>query len=104
VCLYELTRDGLEDARPLPVLQEPAANSADRERLTQLLLEVFAATGYARRYPANAAVPAVRQMAMQLGASHREAMAWMGVLRQVLRRERQEREDGERAAPRESSA
>jgi len=88
VCLYELTRAGLEGARELPVLHEAAATSADRERLTQLLLDVMHATGYTRRYPHNANQPVVRRLVQQLGATHREAMTWMGILRQILMRDK----------------
>jgi TrmH family RNA methyltransferase len=102
VCLYELTREGIEGARPLPVLHEAGATAEDRERLGQLLLDVFESIGYARRFPANAAEPVVRQLAMQLGVSHREAMMWMGVLKQVLWREGKN-EDAGRATPRNSS-
>jgi hypothetical protein len=40
--------------------------------------------GYTRRYPHNAAAPFVRRLVQQLGRSHREAMTWMGILRQIL--------------------
>jgi tRNA/rRNA methyltransferase len=90
VCLYELTRDGFAGAKELPVRNEPPATAADRERLTQLLLDALHATGYSRRFPANATEAQVRQLAQQMGASHREAMTWMGVLRQILWRERGE--------------
>jgi tRNA/rRNA methyltransferase len=84
VCLYELTRSGLEGARDLPVLHEAPATEQDRERLTELLLEVMQSTGYTRRYPHNAAAPFVRRLVQQLGRSHRESMTWMGILRQIL--------------------
>ena len=87
VCLYELTREGLEGAKELPILHESPATAEDRERLTQLLLDVMHATGYTRRFPANAAEPLVRQLTQQLGATHRESMTWMGILRQILYRE-----------------
>jgi tRNA/rRNA methyltransferase len=105
VCLYELTREGLEGARDLPVLHEAAATAEDRERLTQLLTAAMQATGYARRFPANAEESVVRQLAMQLGVSHREAMTWMGVLKQVLWRERAETKEGssETGSPESSS-
>jgi tRNA/rRNA methyltransferase len=93
VCLYELTREGFEGAREVPALHQPAATSGDRERLTRLLLDVMEATGYTRRFPANATEPLVRQLTLQLGESRREAMTWMGILRQVLWRIR-----GNRAA------
>jgi tRNA/rRNA methyltransferase len=88
VCLYELTRAGSEGSRELPVLHEAAATAADRERLAQLLIEVMQATGYTRRYPHNARAPVVRQLVQQLGATHPEAMTWMGILRQVLLRDK----------------
>jgi tRNA/rRNA methyltransferase len=88
VCLYELTRAGLEGARELPVLHEAPATSADRERLAELLLEVMNSTGYTRRYPHNANELVVRQLVQQLGATHRESMTWMGILRQFLLRDK----------------
>ena len=90
VCLYELTRSGFESSVEIPPLHEAPATAEDRERLTQLLLDVLHATGYTRRFPANASEPLVRQLTQQLGVSHREAMTWMGILRQVLWRERAE--------------
>jgi len=84
VCLYELTRSGFEGARDLPVLHEAPATEEDRERLTQLLLEVMQSSGYTRRYPHNAAPVFVRRLVQQLGRTHREAMTWMGILRQIL--------------------
>jgi TrmH family RNA methyltransferase len=90
VCLYELTREGLEGSREIPVLHEAAATADDRERLTQLLLDVMHVTDYTRRFPANATEPLVRQLTQQLGTSHREAMTWMGILRQILWRERKQ--------------
>ena len=87
VCLYELTREGFEGSRALPEVHEAAATAEDRERLNALLLEVMGATGYTRRYPHNAASPLVRQLVQQLGRTHRETMTWMGILRQILRKE-----------------
>jgi TrmH family RNA methyltransferase len=89
VCLYELSREGFEGAKELPALHESTATSADRERLTQLLLDVLHATGYTRRFPANAEEAVIRQFVQQLGSTHREAMTWMGILRQILWRESQ---------------
>lgn len=85
VCLYELVREGFEGARELPPLRESGVTAEARERLTRLLLEAMAATGYARRFPANAREHVVRQLAQQLGGCSDEAATWMGFLRQVLR-------------------
>jgi TrmH family RNA methyltransferase len=90
VCLYELSRSGFESSVEIPPLHEAPATAEDRERLTQLLLDVLHATGYTRRFPANASEPLVRQFIQQLAASHREAMTHrqamtlMGILRQIL--------------------
>jgi tRNA/rRNA methyltransferase len=90
VCLYELTRSGFETSIEIPPLHEAPATANDRERLTQLLLDVLHATGYTRRFPANASEPLVRQLVQQLGTSHRQAMTWMGIFRQTLWREGQD--------------
>lgn len=83
VCLYELVREGLEGARELPSIHVNAATGEDRERLTQLLLELMQTTGYARRFPANARETVVRKLAQQLGTTREEAATWLGILRQV---------------------
>jgi tRNA C32,U32 (ribose-2'-O)-methylase TrmJ len=89
VCLYELTREGFEQSKELPVVHEAPATAGDREILTQLLLDVMYVTEYTRRFPANATEPLIRQLTQQLGRSHREAESWMGILRQVLWRHKQ---------------
>jgi tRNA/rRNA methyltransferase len=86
VCLYELVRGGFEGASELPVAQQAPVTAAARERLTQLLLDAMAVTGYAQRFPANAREHVVRQLAQQLGGCEAEATTWMGFLRQVARR------------------
>jgi tRNA/rRNA methyltransferase len=97
VCLYELSRSGFESSVEIPPLHEAPATAQDRERLTQLLLDVLHATGYTRRFPANASEPLVRQLTQQLAAPHREAMTHrqaetlMGILRQILWRESSEK-------------
>ena len=85
VCLYELGREGFENARDLPAISEGQITADARERLTQMLMSAMEATGYSRRFPANAREHVVRQLAMQLGKSPDEAATWMGFLRQVLR-------------------
>ncbi len=85
VCLYELGREGFEGARELPVLHNAAATSADRERLTELVLETMAISGYARRFPANSRPEVVRQLVGSLGSTRDEAATWMGLFKLVLR-------------------
>lgn len=85
VCLYELTRAGIEGARELPVRNPIAATSADRERLTSLLMEIMKHSEYERRFPANARIEVVRQLAGSLGQSREEAATWMGLFKLVSR-------------------
>ncbi len=106
VCLYELTRSGFESSVEVPQQQEAPATVEDRELLTQLLLQVMRATGYARRFPGNAREPVVRQLVLQLaaaaatseaghrqGMTHLQAMTVMGILRRVLHRTPEAPED-----------
>ena len=85
VCLYELTRAGFEGERPLPVLHDSPASTADRERLLGLLQETMQRSDYARRFPANARTEIVRQLVTQLGSTRDQAATWMGLLRLILR-------------------
>ena len=85
VCLYELTRSGFEGSRELPTIAGSAPAVALRERVVASLLEVMEVSGYARRFPANARIEVVRQLALQLGRSKDEAATWLGFFRQVLR-------------------
>ena len=85
VCLYELSRGGLESGKQLPAMTGAAATGQDRERLTALLLQAMQVSDYARRFPANAREHVVRRLAQQLGTSHEEVMMWMGFLKMVAR-------------------
>lgn len=85
VCLYELTRHGLEHARALPTHEPPTANAGDRERLTERLAAVMDATGYARRFPANAREHVVRHLAQRLATTRDEVSTWLGLFRMILR-------------------
>ncbi len=85
VCLYELSREGFEGARPLPVEAAPVAAALDRDRLTALVLAVMERSDYARRFPANARSFVVRQLVATLGKNQIEADTWMGFFKHVLR-------------------
>ncbi len=89
VCLYELTRGGMEGSKNIPLRTTTPATSEDRERLTQLLLDVMHVTEYTRRFPANAQELQVRALIQTLGTDHHEAETWMGVFRQILWNSRQ---------------
>jgi TrmH family RNA methyltransferase len=81
VCLYELIRQ--TDAPPLNEAQ-PMATAEDLERVTELLAEVLASIGYAKRRPAGAEPTEVRRMVRRLNLNQSDARRWIGVLRQLL--------------------
>jgi len=81
VCLYELIRQA--DAPPLSK-PRPGANAEDLERLTKLLEELLACTGYARHRPARADLTEVRRMVRRMGPNQSDARRWIGILRQLL--------------------
>jgi tRNA/rRNA methyltransferase len=81
VCLYELIRQ--TDTLPLNPPQ-PMATAEDLERVTELLAELLANIGYARRRPAGAEPGEVRRMVRRLNLNQSDARRWIGVLRQVL--------------------
>jgi TrmH family RNA methyltransferase len=85
VCLYELSREGFENSREIPTLHPAAPSSEDRERLTQLLLDLMQSTGYARRFPANSRETVVRRLVQQLGSTRDEVSTWMGLFRHLQR-------------------
>jgi len=81
VCLYELVRNPEAES-----LQEPveSAIGEDLERLTQLTIEVMENSGYAQRHPANFDETLVRRLVLHMGLDRPHALAWTGILRQVL--------------------
>jgi len=81
VCLYELVRNA-----ETPSLQEPfeAPPAADLERLTALLIEVMEKSGYSHRHPANFDEIQVRRLVLQMNLDRSRALAWTGILRQIL--------------------
>ena len=81
VCLYELIRQ-----TDTPSLNEPQpmATAEDLERVTELLGEVLASIGYAKRRPAGAEPTEVRRMVRRLSLTQSDARRWIGVLRQLL--------------------
>ncbi len=81
VCLYELVRN--PEAEPV---WEPIerATAEDLERLTQLTIEVMESSGYAQRHPANFDETLARRLVLHMGLDRPHALAWTGILRQVL--------------------
>jgi len=81
VCLYEIGRS-VEPLAPQDSAQR--APAADLERLTQLLIDVMEESGYSRRHPANFDEVLVRRLVRHMGLDSSHALAWTGILRQIL--------------------
>jgi TrmH family RNA methyltransferase len=81
VCLYELIRQADTSAH---CEMQPAAQAEDLERVTELLAQMLASIGYARRRPASADPIAVRRMVRRLNLNQSDARKWIGILRQLL--------------------
>jgi TrmH family RNA methyltransferase len=76
VCLYELVRN---PAPPTPDARKPAA-AGDLDRLTNLLSEVLAESGYVHSEGAGAKI---RRLVRRLNLAGHDAEIWLGMLRQI---------------------
>ena len=81
VSLYELIR---QSNAPSLNQAQTAASAEDLERVTELLGEVLAGIGYARRRPASAERTEVRRMVRRMHLNQSDARRWIGVLRQLI--------------------
>ncbi len=81
VCLYELVRD---PAAPSLRATTVGAAATDLERVTGLLTEVLEESGYSRRHPAHFEETLIRRLVRRMHLDHSHALAWTGILRQVL--------------------
>ena len=80
VCLYELARE----TRTLGGSERvKAAASGERERLTALLLESLAASGYLKPRSGAATREKVRRLVRRLHLPASDAEVWMGMLRKM---------------------
>ena len=82
ICLYELVREpAAADRVPEPIAM---ANAGEVERITQLLLEVLAGSGYTKPLTAQSTENKVRRLVRRLQIPARDAPVWLGILRQIL--------------------
>ena len=81
VCLYELVRDG-RAARHTEKVER--ARSADLERITTTLLEAMQASGYLDRRPIADVEERMRRLVRRLNLPARDAVVWLGILRQIV--------------------
>lgn len=82
ICLYELRRETQEAARRFP---PPAtATGEDFERLTELLRDVLARSGYINERVSQSSELKLRRLIRRSGIPAGDMEAWLGMLRQIL--------------------
>jgi TrmH family RNA methyltransferase len=88
ICLYELQREASAVKKrfeaPQPVTTE------DLERLTALLLELLERSGYVKERTSKSSELKVRRLVRRLGIRRSDAETWLGMLRQILWRVKQD--------------
>ena len=88
VCLYELIRDG-KAARQTEKAKR--ATAAEFERITTTLLEAMRASGYLDRRPIADVEERMRRLVRRLNLPPRDAVVWLGILRQIVWKLRSEK-------------
>lgn len=81
VCLYELIRE-TKAARQAD--KTDLATAADVERITEMLLEALRASGFLSRRRVADADQRIRRLVRRLDIPARDAVIWLGILRQIL--------------------
>lgn len=95
ICLYELIRDGRagapEGKTPAPKkARTKRATAGDVERITGSLFEALQKSGYVRSNADAFIEEKVRRLVYRMSLDHDDADLWLGMLRQVLWKLRQE--------------
>jgi TrmH family RNA methyltransferase len=88
VCLYELIRNA--DAEVSMPARSRAARGEDVERIGDVLIESLELSGYIQELTAESGRNKVRRLVRRLALSDRDAKVWLGMLRQVLWKLRQQ--------------
>ena len=81
VCLYELIREAKTPRQPEKL---PRATAAEVERITAKLLEVLHASGFLEMRRVNDADERRRRVVRRLNLPARDAVIWLGMMRQIL--------------------
>jgi len=81
VCLYELIRDSKHERTAQQLKQ---ATAEELERITTLLLEALQTSGFLDRRRVSDADERIRRLVRRLRLPERDAVIWLGMLRQML--------------------
>src|SRR5690242_10746247 len=82
ICLYELRREEQEAAHRL--LRAADVTAEDLERLTELLSDVLARSGYTNERVSRSSELKLRRLIRRLGMRGNDAETWLGMFRQIL--------------------
>ncbi len=91
VCLYELRRSAAEQEFRFPAAAPAAAE--DLERLTALLLDLLARSGYVQERTSGSTELKIRRLVRRLSLPAADAETWLGILRQILWKLKQEKDE-----------
>ncbi|MBV9264619.1 MAG: RNA methyltransferase [Acidobacteriaceae bacterium] len=88
ISLYELIRDEarIQDRFPQPA----AATAEDLERITGMMHEILDRSGYINERTSKSTELKLRRLVLRLGIPQVDAETWLGILRQVLWKLKQE--------------
>jgi tRNA/rRNA methyltransferase len=81
ICLYELVRDAKAVQQAEKVKR---ATAAELERITTTLLEAMRGSGYLDRRPIADVEERMRRLVRRLNLPARDAVVWLGILRQIV--------------------
>ena len=81
VCLYEIIRSPA--AARQNTASRQAAHAEDLERLTQLLEDVLARSGYVQAGTKSSTQLKIRRLIRRLDLNAHDAEVWLGMLRQI---------------------
>ena len=83
VCLYEIIRQPASARAPVKDQHRRDASGEDRERITLLLEEVLAHSGYVHATVEGSTRLKIRRLVRRLELDQHDAAVWLGMLRQI---------------------
>ncbi len=92
ICLYELIRDARarESGGKARTARSKKATAGEVERVTASLFEALQKSGYVRSNADAFIEEKVRRLVCRMNLNHDDADLWLGMLRQILWKLRQE--------------
>jgi TrmH family RNA methyltransferase len=82
ICLYELCRDAAAVTHSFD--PAPRASAEHYERLTELLLDLLARSGYTNELTSHSTALKIRRLLLRAAIPDADAETWLGILRQIL--------------------